>query len=323
LLINQAQEPLETLPRTLSFNYRLIFFGLVFLACLFPFVDSPLALFMGFISTQLLGHPFARQNHKIAQCLLKTAVVGLGFGMNFSHALEAGKEGFLFTLFSIVITLLGGIWLGKRLGVESKSSFLITAGTAICGGSAIAALSPLIKANEKQISSALGVVFVLNSLALFLFPVFGNLLGMTQHEFGIWSAIAIHDTSSVVGAAARYGEEALQTATTIKLERALWIIPLSFLTMLLNRNGAKMQFPYFIGFFMLAMVLSHYYTDYQHIYLIIISSAKKLLVLSMFLIGAGLDIASIKSVGIKPFVQGLSLWIFISAISLVVLLFAF
>lgn len=278
---------------------------------------------MGFISTQFLGHPFARQNHKIAQGLLKTAVVGLGFGMNFSHALEAGKEGFLFTLFSIVITLLGGIWLGKRLGVESKSSFLITAGTAICGGSAIAALSPLIKANEKQISSALGVVFVLNSLALFLFPVFGNLLGMTQHEFGIWSAIAIHDTSSVVGAAARYGEEALQTATTIKLERALWIIPLSFLTMLLNRNGAKMQFPYFIGFFMLAMVISHYYTDYQNIYLIIISSAKKLLVLSMFLIGAGLDIASIKSVGIKPFVQGLSLWIFISAISLVVLLFAF
>lgn len=307
---------METIHRPLSLTYRHIAFGLVFLTCLLPFADAPIALLLGFIATQVFGHPFARQNHKIAQWLLKTSVVGLGFGMNLSRAMEAGKEGFVFTLASIVITLLGGLWLGKRLGVEIKSSFLITSGTAICGGSAIAALSPLVKANEKQISTALGVVFVLNSLALLVFPMLGNLLQMTQHEFGIWSAVAIHDTSSVVGAAAKYGDEALQTATTVKLERALWIIPLSLITMLLNRNGAKIQFPYFIGLFVIVMVTNSYFTGYQYIYSNIIFASKKILVLTMFLIGAGLNIDSIKSAGIKPFVQGISLWFFISGVSL-------
>lgn len=311
---------METLHRPLSLKFRQISFGLLFVICLLPFADAPVALLLGFIATQAFGHPFAQKNHKIAQWLLKTSVVGLGFGMSLSHALEAGKEGFVFTLASIAITLLGGLWLGKRLGVEIKSSFLITSGTAICGGSAIAALSPLVKANEKQISTALGVVFVLNSLALFIFPILGNLFEMTQHEFGIWSAIAIHDTSSVVGAAAKYGEEALQTATTIKLERALWIIPLSLITMLLNRNGARIQFPYFIGLFIVAMVVSSYFTDYHSVYTHIIFVSKKLLVLTMFLIGAGLNIDSIRSVGIKPFIQGVSLWFFISGLSLLVLL---
>ncbi|MDQ6477583.1 putative sulfate exporter family transporter [Dyadobacter sp. LHD-138] len=307
---------MESIHRPLSLTYRHIAFGLLFLICLLPFADAPIALLLGFIATQVLGHPFAQQNHKIAPWLLKTSVVGLGFGMNLSRAMEAGKEGFVFTMASIVITLLGGLWLGKRLGVEMKSSFLITSGTAICGGSAIAALSPLVKANEKQISTALGVVFVLNSLALFVFPILGNFLQMTQHEFGIWSAIAIHDTSSVVGAAAKYGNEALQTATTVKLERALWIIPLSLITMFLNRNGAKIQFPYFIGLFIIAMITSSYFTDYQFIYSNIIFESKKILLLTMFLIGAGLNIDSIKSAGIKPFVQGISLWFFISGISL-------
>jgi len=313
---------MEATHRHQSIHSKHLFFGLVFLACFLPFIDAPIALLLGFISTRFFGHPFASLNHKIAQWLLKISVVGLGFGMNVSQAMEAGKEGFLFTLFSIMLTLSGGLWLGKKLGIEAKSSFLITAGTAICGGSAIAALSPLVKANEKQIGAALGVVFVLNSLALFIFPVLGHFLHMTQHEFGVWSAVAIHDTSSVVGASARYGAEALQTATTIKLERALWIIPLSFVTMLFNRNnGSKIQFPFFILFFVAAMLISSYYSEYQSLYSDIIFVSKKFLVLTLFLIGAGLDVDTIKSVGIKPFLQGILLWIFISATSLLAILF--
>ena len=271
--------------------------------------------------TQAIGNPLANLTHKLAQILLKISVVGLGFGMNLNQALVAGKEGFFFTMFSILITLSAGIWLGKKFGIESKSSFLITAGTAICGGSAIAALSPLLKANEKQISLALGVLFVLNSISLFIFPVLGKWINMSQHDFGLWCAIAIHDTSSVVGASSKFGSEALQIATTIKLERALWIIPLSVVTMITNRqNGRKISFPYFIGFFILAVLFSHYFKDYQFIYLNILSVSKRLLVMTMFLIGAGLNFETIKSVGIKPFLQGTILWISISTASLLVIL---
>jgi len=294
-----------------------ILFTLVFLLCLFPWVDAPIALLSGFVLTQAIGNPFAHLTHKAAQIFLKISVVGLGFGMNLNQALEAGREGFLFTLISIVFTLSAGLWLGRKLGVESKSSFLITAGTAICGGSAIAALSPLIKANEKQISVALGVVFVLNSAALFIFPILGNWIHMSQHDFGLWCAIAIHDTSSVVGASAKFGAEALQTATTIKLERALWIVPLSVITMIFNRkNRSKINFPYFIGLFILAVLFSHYFKEYQLAYSNLLSISKKLLVMTMFLIGAGLNLDGIKEVGAKPFCQGIILWLFISVVSL-------
>ncbi|MCF2446177.1 putative sulfate exporter family transporter [Dyadobacter sp. CY345] len=308
---------METIHRIQPVTYRNVLFVTLFVACLLPVVDAPIALLLGFVFTQAFGNPFAHLSHKSAQILLKISVVGLGFGMNLNHAIEAGREGLLFTVFSIVLTLLGGLWLGKKLGIEPKSSFLITAGTAICGGSAIAALSPLIKANEKQISAALGVVFVLNAVALFIFPMIGHWAHLSQHNFGIWSAIAIHDTSSVVGASARFGAEALQTATTIKLERALWIIPLSIITMLVNRkNGATINFPYFIGLFILAVMVSNYFTEYQFIYSNLLIISKKLLVLTMFLIGAGLNLDNIKAVGIKPFLQGIILWAFVSAISL-------
>lgn len=312
---------METIHRSQPVTYRNILFITLFVACLLPSVDAPIALLLGFIFTQFFGNPFAHLSHKAAQILLKIAVVGLGFGMNLNHAIEAGREGFVFTVFSIGLTLFGGLWLGKKLGIEPKSSFLITAGTAICGGSAIAALSPLIKANEKQISIALGVVFVLNAVALFIFPMIGHWAHLSQHNFGIWSAIAIHDTSSVVGASARFGAEALQTATTIKLERALWIIPLSIITMLFNhKNGAKINFPYFIGLFILAVMISNYFKEYQFIYSNLLIISKKLLVLTMFLIGAGLNLANIKLVGIKPFLQGIILWTFVSAISLFVIM---
>lgn len=312
---------METIHRSQQVTYRNILFITLFVACLLPAVGAPIALLLGFIFTQFFGNPFAHLSHKAAQILLKIAVVGMGFGMNLNHAIEAGREGFVFTVFSIGLTLIGGLWLGKKLGIEPKSSFLITAGTAICGGSAIAALSPLIKANEKQISIALGVVFVLNAVALFIFPMIGHWAHLSQHNFGIWSAIAIHDTSSVVGASARFGAEALQTATTIKLERALWIIPLSIITMLFNRkNGAKINFPYFIGLFILAVMISNYFKEYQFIYSNLLIISKKLLVLTMFLIGAGLNLDNIRAMGIKPFLQGIILWAFVSAISLFVIM---
>lgn len=303
-------------------TYQSILFITVFLTCLFTPAGAPLALLAGFAFTQMIGNPFAQTAHKAAQVLLKISVVGLGFGMNLNQAIAAGKEGFVFTLISVIFTLLGGFWLGKKLAIDSKSSLLITAGTAICGGSAIASVSPLVKANEQQISVALGVVFVLNAAALFIFPMLGKYLGMSQHDFGIWCAVAIHDTSSVVGASARFGTEALQTATTIKLERALWIIPLSILTMILHRrNGQKMNIPYFIALFILAVLCSNHYKEYQAVYMNLVGFSKKLLVMTMFLIGSGLNLETIKSAGVRPFLMGTILWIAVSALSLFVILF--
>jgi len=294
-----------------------IIFILALLLCLSPWIDPPLALLMGFILAQTSGHPYLFWNGKVTNWLLKSSVVGLGFGMNLYHALAAGQDGLLFTIFSIVITLAGGFFLGKWLKVDRKTSFLISSGTAICGGSAIAAVSPLVKADEKQISVALGTVFILNSVALFIFPPIGHWLNLTQYQFGMWCAIAIHDTSSVVGAAAKFGSEALQIATTVKLERALWIIPLSLLTVIfVKSDNRKIKIPYFIGFFILAMCVSTYLPQFKDQYCLIVLAAKKGLTVTLFLIGAGLSLKTIKSVGVKPLFQGILLWIGIILISL-------
>ena len=207
----------------------------------------------------VFGNPFIEFNHKAITFLLQFSVVGLGFGMNASNAFSAGKEGFVLTIASIFSTLIFGFLLGKWLKTEKNTSHLISCGTAICGGSAIAAISPVIKSNENQTSIALGVIFILNSIALFAFPFIGHQLGLSQKDFGIWCAIAIHDTSSVVGAANKYGAEALQIATTVKLARALWIIPISLLTAVIFKNkSSKIKIPYFIGLFILAMLLNSY-----------------------------------------------------------------
>ncbi len=219
-------------PREIIFVIALIF-------CLTPFVSHPVALLIGFAITQFVGHPFLHLNHKATSFLLKVSVVGLGFGMNVTSSVHAGKEGILFTVASIFGTLSLGLLLGRFLKIEKKTSHLISCGSAICGGSAIAAISPLINAGEKQISVALGTIFILNSIALFPFPLIGHLLHLSQTQFGLWSAIAIHDTSSVVGAANKYGAEALQVATTVKLARALWIIPVAFLTTLFFKTGKQ------------------------------------------------------------------------------------
>jgi uncharacterized integral membrane protein (TIGR00698 family) len=304
-----------------SFTWQNIAYIALILLCLAPFISPPIALALGLAAALTIGPPFPTHRGKITRILLQASVVGLGFGMNFSQVLEAGRDGILFTIVTIFGTLALGYLLGKLLKVEFKTSHLISCGTAICGGSAIAAVAPVIEAEEDQISVSLGTVFILNSLALFIFPLLGAAFHLTQHQFGIWSAIAIHDTSSVVGAAAKYGEEALQIATTIKLARALWIAPVAMLTAwFFSEKSARFYIPLFILLFLLASVTRTYVPLPEAFYETIVFLAKKGLTVTLFLIGASLSIKTIKSVGIKPLIQGVILWIVISVVSLLAIL---
>lgn len=300
-----------------SITIREAFFLAALIFCLMPFVSPPIALLLGIIIAQFIGHPYLPLNHKATHVLLLISVIGLGFGMNASAALKAGKEGFSFTIVSIFTTIAIGLLLGKILRTDTKTSFMISTGTAICGGSAIAAISPVIKAGEKQISVALGTIFILNSVALFVFPAIGRLMHLSQTQFGLWAALAIHDTSSVVGAASKYGKQATEIATTVKLTRALWILPVSLLSMFAFKNKkSKIKIPNFIGLFVLAMVANTYLPAVNRYSTYIVDFAKRSLNLTLFLIGAGLSISVLKSVGIKPLLQGILLWIFISCLSL-------
>lgn len=303
------------------FLQQAIFIGIVFL-CLFSIISPPVALLLGVIIVNVFGNPFVTFNHKAITFLLQFSVVGLGFGMNASSAVSAGKEGFLLTILSIFSTLVFGLLLGKWLKTERKTSHLISCGTAICGGSAIAAISPIIKSNENQTSIALGVIFILNSIALFAFPFIGHQLDLSQKDFGLWCAIAIHDTSSVVGAANKYGAEALQVATTVKLARALWIIPISLITAVVFKSESKkIKIPYFIGLFILAMLLNSYVSKVSDFAPYVVNIAKIGLTITLFLIGATLNVNTLKSVGVKPLLQGIFLWIFIAALGLVSILY--
>lgn len=298
-----------------------IIFILALLVCLTPFIDPPLALLMGLLVAQTTGLPFVHLNSKAINYSLKTSVIGLGFGMNLSHTFETGKTNFILIISSIITILFIGYFLGKIFKVDGKTSFLIASGSAICGGSAIATLSPVLNANAKQMSSALGIVFILNALSLVVFPFAGRWLNLTQYQFGLWSAIAIHDTSSVVGAASKFGEEALQIATTIKLERVLWIIPLSVVARVAYReNSEKIRFPYFILLFVVAMCLATYLPALSHLFSMLVVGAKKMLTLTLFFIGAGLSVEVIKGVGLRPFFQGALLWIIVSLLSLSIII---
>ena len=300
---------------------REVIFLLSMVFCLSPLINPPIALLMGLIIAQFIGHPYLHLNHKATHLLLQISVVGLGFGMNVTSALKAGKEGILFTIVSIIGTLIIGFFMGKFLNIEKKTSYLISAGTAICGGSAIAAISPVIKAEEKQISVALGTIFILNSIALIVFPIIGHSLNLSQSQFGLWCAIAIHDTSSVVGASSKYGAQALEIATTVKLARALWIIPIAFLSTIIFKNkSGKIKIPYFIGLFVLAMILNTYVPFVQQYNHYLTGIAKAGLTLTLFLIGCGLNRKVLQSVGFKPLVQGVFLWIIISLSSLWVIM---
>ena len=286
-------------------------------------VTPPVVLFIGLVFALLCGQAYPTFNKNISKKLLQYSVIGLGFGMNLQASLASGKEGMLFTIISVVGTLLIGMFIGcKILKLNRNTSYLISSGTAICGGSAIAAVGPIIKAKDTDMSMALATVFILNAIGLFLFPALGHWLGLSQQEFGTWAAIAIHDTSSVVGAGAAYGEEALQVATTIKLTRALWIIPLALITSIIFRSdGKKISIPWFILFFIVAMLINTYLlADYPEIGKFIAGIARKGLIITMFFIGASLSVDVIKSVGIRPLLQGVLLWIIISAASLAYIL---
>ena len=282
--------------------------------CFFPVVSPPIALFLGIIFINIFGQVFNAD--KIIKIVLQVSIVGLGFGINLKQALQAGSEGFLFTVFSITLIVVLGIAFGYIFRIDKIITQLISFGTAICGGSAIAAIAPILKADGKQTSVSLGIIFLLNALALFIFPEIGQYFHLSQNQFGIWSAIAIHDTSSVVGAASKYGHEALQTATTVKLARALWIIPISFMLSFLNKSGGKVKIPYFIGFFILAILVNSYFPAIKDVASYVVDFSKSSLKVALFLIGTGLSFQNLKNIGIKPLLLGIILWVVISVISL-------
>ncbi len=282
-------------------------------------VTPPFLLFMGLLFALLCGQPFPKFNKKCSKMLLQYSVVGLGFGMNLEASLASGAEGMSFTIISVFGTLAIGWFIGRKLlKVDRNTSYLVSSGTAICGGSAIAAVGPVIDAKESEMSVALGTVFILNALALFVFPVIGRALGMGDVEFGTWAAIAIHDTSSVVGAGAAYSETALEVATTIKLTRALWIIPVALFTAVIFRSkGKKLTIPWFIFWFVVAMVVNTYLLDsVPQVGKTINGVARKCLTLTMFFIGASLSLDVLRQVGVKPLLQGVLLWVLISVVSL-------
>ena len=288
-------------------------------------VTPPVALSIGLLFALLFGQPFPEFNKKTSKKLLQYSVVGLGFGMNIEASLASGKDGMLFTIVSVFGTLLIGWLIGRKLlKVDRNTSYLISSGTAICGGSAIAAVGPVIKAKDCEMSVALGTVFILNAVALFIFPAIGKSLGLNEQQFGTWAAIAIHDTSSVVGAGAAYGEKALEVATTIKLTRALWIIPVAFLTSFIFRTkGSKVNIPWFILLFVLAMVANTYLLyDYPQVGSVISGISRKCLTITMFFIGASLSLNVLKQVGVKPLLQGILLWALISIASLLFIVLA-
>ncbi|MBY0415602.1 MAG: putative sulfate exporter family transporter [Bdellovibrionales bacterium] len=296
------------------------------LLCLFPFVSSGVALFFGVAIALWLGNPYANQTSKLTKKLLAISVVGMGAGMNLGVIGKVGLQGIGYTVIGIIFSLALGYILGKIYKTPEDTSILITVGTAICGGSAIAAVAPVIKAKNHEVSVALGIVFMLNALALFIFPALGHLLSLSQTQFGLWSALAIHDTSSVVGATMQYGPEALQIGTTVKLARALWIIPVASLIGYIyskknsTESGQKAKIPWFIPGFIIAAAIVTWIPMLWNSGQIVNLVAKRLLVVTLFLIGLSMTKEVFKNVGIKPFLQGASLWIIVAGTTLVAIL---
>lgn len=284
-------------------------------------ISPAVALFAGLVFAFIFTMPYPKFNKKGSKYLLQASVVGLGFGMNVTESLKSGSEGMMFTIVSVIGVMSFGVLIGYWMHINRKTAYLISSGTAICGGSAIAAVGPVLKANENEMAVSLGVIFILNAIALFIFPPIGHMLDMSQQQFGTWAAIAIHDTSSVVGAGDAYGHEACQIATLIKCTRALWIIPLAFATMMIFRDKtSKISIPWFIFLFVLAMIINTYCGLPTILTGSLVYIAKKLLIVTLFFIGASLSVKMIKSVGIKPLLLAIALWIIIGVSSLAVVL---
>jgi uncharacterized integral membrane protein (TIGR00698 family) len=309
---------------------RIVFWILIlFVTVPSPWTSPPLALALGVAFGLLAPHPYAARSRKTAKVLLQVSVVALGFAMNLQQVLRAGRAGFLYTLAGIAFALVVGAVLGRLLAVPAKAAYLISVGTAICGGSAIAAVGPTVDASDEEMSVSIGTVFLLNAVGLLLFPPLGHAFSLSEPQFGLWAALAIHDTSSVVGAGAKYGAAALTVATTVKLARALWIVPLTLGTAAVGasrarENGASVStksiaWPWFILFFLGAAVLSTYVPVLAPVYPWLSRAGRIGLTVTLFLIGTGMSRASLKSVGARPLVQGVALWILVATLSLLVI----
>jgi uncharacterized integral membrane protein (TIGR00698 family) len=296
---------------------RLFFFLLLISVVILR--SPPIALALGLAFGLFVTNPFAKQTKSFSKTLLQASVVGLGFGMNLHEVVRAGRSGFVYTALGIAATMAAGIALGRWLKVESTCALLISVGTAICGGSAIAAIGPVAGAKDEEMSVSLGTVFILNSVALLIFPFIGHSFDLNQSQFGLWAALAIHDTSSVVGAAAKYGAGALAVGTTVKLARALWIVPLTIGTALVKRREAKIQWPWFILFFCVAAMIRTYVPAGVEVYDLIRDVARIGLTVTLFLIGAGISKATLKTVGARPLLQGVVLWVIVGALSLILI----
>lgn len=296
-------------------NPKTIFFlGMILTAS--GLVSPPFALLAGIAYGFAFAHPYRLASRNLSRFLLQAAVVALGFGMNLHEVVHAGKAGFLYTAISISAALLLGWLLGRLLGVTKKASFLIAAGTAICGGSAIAAIAPITKPSEEEMAMSLGTVFILNSVALLLFPAIGLALHMSQTQFGLWAALAIHDTSSVVGATAKYGAQALQIGTTVKLARALWIVPVAMLTAYFTKSKTRVRMPWFVLLFCGAAVANTYLPTGAAAYPALARLGRVGLTVVLFLIGTSLSRETLRRVGVRPFLQGVCLWSIVATLSL-------
>ncbi|MGA3127345.1 MAG: putative sulfate exporter family transporter [Candidatus Korobacteraceae bacterium] len=290
------------------------FVGLIIAAS--GIVSTPIALVLGLVYAMTFSHPYHVDSRKLSKFLLQISVVGLGFGMNLAQIVRVGRSGFVYTAISITAAMLIGLALGRLIKVRQVTSFLISTGTAICGGSAIAAVGPIANASDEEMAVSLGTVFVLNSIALLAFPAIGSAYHLTQTQFGLWAALAIHDTSSVVGATEKYGAVALVVGTTVKLGRALWIVPLSLLTAVVSKSKGRIHWPWFILFFCLAAVANTYVHVLHTIYPMLAHLGVTGLTVTLYLIGTGLSMATLKEVGIRPLLQGVLLWAIIGLASL-------
>lgn len=308
---------------TLNNNFKKVFYVALVLLTLVPVINAPMALMIGIAFSLLLGNPFAEKAARSSKILLQLSIVGLGFGLNAITAFEVSKDGFLITIATIALVFGLGFLFNKFFKIEKITALLISSGTAICGGSAIASVSPIVKAKNEQISIAIGVVFLLNAIALLVFPIIGYYFELSQYQFGLWSAIAIHDTSSVVGAAQAFGAEALEIATTVKLSRALWIIPVTLIISYFynkSEGSVGIKIPLFILAFIAATIIATVFPEGQFIYKPTSVVAKQLLVTTLFLIGSGISLSQIKKVGAKSILYATGLWIVVSIFSLTIII---
>jgi uncharacterized integral membrane protein (TIGR00698 family) len=310
-------------PRAGQMKFRKGLFVLLLAGCALPFVSTGLGLAMGIAFSLLVGNPWPEKTSRFSRQLLKISVVGLGFGIPLVEVWRVGRHSIVYTFVGIICTLIAGFLLGRAFRMRRSTATLVSFGTAICGGSAIAAMAPVVQAENEDIAVSLATIFTLNSVALFLFPVIGHLLRLSQHAFGIWAGIAIHDTSSVVGAASAYGLGAIATGTTVKLSRAVWIAPCVLAYGWFRKAEGKADFPLFILGFITAAAIRSLVPDLQAEWNGVAALARQSLVVTLFLIGAGLGPDVLKKVGFRPMIHGVLLWILVGVLSLIAVMQGF